>query len=492
MEHVSEVVNMARAAFRSHRTKDVPFRRQQLEQLMKLIDDNDQSILAALRADFSKPEFEGIAYELDYIRSSVKTALRCLDQWVKPAMVAKDLLTMFDTPVIMHEPFGTVLIIAPWNLPIQLFFGPLVGTIAAGNCAILKPSELIPNTSAIFAQLIPEYLDKECYHVITGGPEATQALLREKFDYIFFTGSTQVGRLVYEAAAKQLIPVTLELGGKSPVIIDDSVTNLQMTTRRLLWGKWVNAGQTCIAPDYVLCSANVQQKLIQHASAILKSFGDTDSKNDDYAAIVTENHYNRLESLLKRTQGSIAVGGQCDAGRRSIVTTVVTNVQREDSLMREEMFGPILSIMTVESIDEAINYINDNDKPLALYLFSNDDKVTNKVLRETSSGMVCVNDVMLQFSVAEFPFGGVGASGIGKYHGKYSFETFSNKKPVRIRGFDQVLEKVGGFRYPPYTKAKMDAFRAAVFPFRNPITLTGNMISAVTAAGYEKVCSMFA
>ncbi|KAI1283710.1 Aldehyde dehydrogenase family 3 member A2 [Halotydeus destructor] len=499
MEHIPKMVAIARDAFKTHRTKDVEFRRHQLNQLMKLLEEKEQLILDALKKDFAKPDFESIAFETYYVRNSIKGVLHSLDQWVKPVPVAKEMMTMFDSPVIMYEPYGTVLIIAPWNYPIMLTFSPLIGAIAAGNCAILKPSELVPNTTSLLAELIPEYMDKECYQVITGGPEETQFLLKEKFDYIFYTGSTRVGQLVYEAAAKHLTPVTLELGGKSPVIIDDSVTDLETTARRLLWGKWANAGQTCIAPDYVLCSAKVQEKLVQHAAAILKGFSGNNANNNyngDYCAIVTDNHFKRLETLIKTSKGDIALGGNCDAGSRKIEPTVVTNVQSDDSLMKDELFGPILPIMTIKSTEEAINYINSNEKPLALYIFSTDEAMTNKVLRETSSGAVCVNDVILQFTVGDFPFGGVGASGIGKYHGKHSFELFSNNKPVLTRGFAPVLERLANFRYPPYTDDKLAAFKAisakstGLIP-ENSMALTMNMVSAATSVGMEKFWKLF-
>ncbi|CAG2104109.1 unnamed protein product [Medioppia subpectinata] len=384
-----QAITRARMAFIRNTTKGIDFRVSQLNALYKCVDENADAFINALRNDFRKPPMETVIAELDFVKNDIKDQLMHIKEYMKPEYVSKSLAVMMDTAYIHKEPFGLALIIGAWNYPVQLTLCPLVGAIAAGNCAIIKPSEIADNTATTLAELIPRYLDNECYHVITGGPEATQELLKERFDYIFFTGSTQIGRLVNEAAAKHLTPITLELGGKSPLYIDDSVPNLEIACRRLLWGKLINAGQTCVAPDYVLCSPKVQKSLIESAQKIIKEFyGEDPKKSPDLCRIVNKRHFERITKLLN-SGGKAVVGGQTDPSDNYIAPTILVDVSPNDPIMNEEIFGPILPIINVGSEDEAIDFIKKGEKPLSLYIFTNRQKTVDKFVNQTSSGEHC-------------------------------------------------------------------------------------------------------
>jgi len=447
------ILQRARAAYATGKTRDVDFRIRQLQNLLRMYEENEADMVTALYKDLRKPKPEAKLLEIEVLKSDVRTMIQNCKEWAKPQRVPKTLVTMMDTPVILQDPYGVVLVIGSWNYPIQLSLIPVSGAIAAGNCVIIKPSEIAPASSKLLEELVPKYLDTECFQVVTGGPSDTQELLKQRFDYIFFTGSTNIGKIIREAANKHLTPVTLELGGKSPVYVDESV-DITITARRIIWGKMVNCGQTCIAPDYILCNKATREKLVEKIREILKEwYGDDAQKSPDLCRIVNVRHFQRLEALLN--SGKVAVGGKTDADDLWIEPTVLVDVKPTDAVMQEEIFGPILPIIDVESAYEAIQFINAREKPLTIYIFSRSKKLRDLITSNTSCGSVCVNDVLMQFSVEELPFGGVGASGMGGYHGKYSFDTFTHKKSCLIRSFDKMGESLGKDRYPPYSDDKI-------------------------------------
>ena len=399
---VEKAVIRAREAFSRKVTLPVEFRINQLQRLRKCIDDNYDHIVDAMKKDFSKPRFESVITEIEYVKNDIQYQLDHINGYVKPQPVEKGFANFFDDCLIKYDPYGVVLIFGAWNYPIQLPLCPLIGAITAGNCAVLKPSEVASNTEQLLSRILPKYLDSNCYPVVTGGPEVAQQILNEKFDLIFFTGSPSIGKQVYQAASKHMTPCVLELGGKSPVWIDRTIgnsANLEVAVKRILWGKFINSGQTCIAPDYILTTPDVQEKFVETSRQVLKTFYQDDPKDtDSYARIVNERNFNRLDGLLNRTKALVAVGGQTDKSERYISPTVVANVTPSDSLMSEELFGPILPIVTVQSPEEAIEFVNRGEKPLSMYIFSNDKNVVQKFLTETSSGSVCVNDTLMQMA----------------------------------------------------------------------------------------------
>lgn len=450
MSAASVVVEL-RKAFQQGITKSYEWRRNQLLALLKLIDENLSDIKTALKDDLNKSEFESHLMEIDITRNEVVYHLNNLSDWMKPTHVKKTLINSLDTCMIKPEPYGLALVMSAWNYPFYLAIAPMIGAISAGNCIALKPSELSECTANLLSKVIPNYLDERSIKVITGGiPESTE-LLKEKFDYIFYTGSSSVGKIVMTAAAKHLTPVTLELGGKSPVYVDKS-SNIPTVANRIMWGKCANSGQTCIAPDFILCSPDIQQSLVEALkNSVTKFFGTDVSKSEHYCRIINNRHFLRLKKVLEDQKP--AFGGDMNETDKFIAPTVLTDVKPTDQIMEGEIFGPILPILPIENVQAAIDYINSRPKPLALYIFSNDNKVVNKFLSETSSGGVCVNDTLMQISLETLPFGGVGESGMGAYHGKYSFDTFSHRKSVMWKS--QGLESVNDLRYPPYTEKNM-------------------------------------
>ena len=371
---------------------------------------------------------------------------RWLSRWTKPKRVGG--MRLLGRSQIVQDPLGVVLIISPWNYPVQLLFSPLVGALAAGNAVVLKPSEVTPHTSAVLAKHVPDYLDTEAVALVEGAVEETTALLAERFDHIFYTGNGTVGRIVMEAAAKHLTPVTLELGGKSPCIVDDDV-DVETTARRIAWGKFMNAGQTCVAPDYLLVHEDREEALVEAlGKAIREFYGDDPRESADFGRIVNGRHQQRVARFLK--DGDVVVGGQTDESQNYVAPTLLRNVSPDSDAMREEIFGPVLPILKVKDVAEAIRFVNEREKPLALYVFSNDERVQQDVLERTSSGGVCVNGTILHLANPNLPFGGVGPSGMGAYHGRHSFETFSHAKSVLRRK----LKRDAKFMYPPYGKLK--------------------------------------
>lgn len=448
---LSEIIRQQREFFATGKTKEIAFRSQQLKRLKQAILDNQTAILEAVKADLRRADFE--AYAEITVVAEIDYALKHLKSWAKPKRVSVPLAQFPSSGYIYPEPLGVVLIIGAWNYPLQLVISPLIGAIAAGNCAIIKPSEISVNSSRVVSEILRKTFEPAYINVVEGGVEISQALLAEKFDHIFFTGSTRVGKIVMEAAAKNLTPVTLELGGKSPCIVDSDV-NIKCAARRIVWGKFLNAGQTCIAPDYLLVQRNVKKEMLEAIAACIREFyGEEPAKSPDYARIIDERQFERLAALLK--DGKIIVGGEINRSDRYIAPTVIDEVSWEAPIMQDEIFGPILPVFEYEELTEAIAKVNSRPQPLALYFFSNNKEKQERVLRETSSGTVGINETVLQFVVPQLPFGGVGNSGIGSYHGEASFETFSKYKSVlkNTLWFDIKL------RYAPYTKGKLELFK---------------------------------
>ncbi|GBN00622.1 Fatty aldehyde dehydrogenase [Araneus ventricosus] len=356
-----KILQRARNAFKGGITKNVDFRIQQLNNMERMLSENEKQLNLAVEEDLSKPHQEASIYEIEFVLNDIRCMKQNIRSWVKSVSAEKNFITLLDETFVKPEPYGVVLVLGAWNYPIQLSLCPMIGAITAGNCCILKPSELAPKCAELMATLIPRYMDPECFHVINGGPEETAELLKEQFDYIFYTGSTRVGQLVREAANKHLTPVTLELGGKSPVYIDDSV-NLEVACRRLLWGKCINAGQTCVAPDYLMCTKELQEKLIPVMKKVLKEyFGEDPKKSPDFGRVLNNRHFNRLLSLMKK--GTIVIGGDHDEDTNYIAPTVITNVTPSDPVMQEEIFGPLFPVVTVDGPDDAIDIINSKSSP---------------------------------------------------------------------------------------------------------------------------------
>ncbi|XP_034869319.1 aldehyde dehydrogenase family 3 member B1 isoform X1 [Mirounga leonina] len=406
MDPFADTLRRLREAFCSGRTRPAEFRAAQLKSLGRFLRDNKQLLQEALVQDLRKSAFEAEMSEIGISQNEIDLALRNLRAWMKDEKVPKNLATQLDSAFIRKEPFGLVLIIAPWNYPVNLTLVPLVGALAAGNCVVLKPSEFSRSTEKILAEVLPRYLDQSCFAVVLGGPQETGQLLEHKFDYIFFTGSPRVGRIVMAAAAKHLTPVTLELGGKNPCYVDDDC-DPQTVANRVAWFRYFNSGQTCVAPDYVLCSPDTQERLLPALQrAITRFYGEDPQSSPSLGRIISEKHFRRLRGLLGC--GRVVIGGQSDERDRYIAPTVLVDVQETEPVMQEEIFGPILPIVNVRSLDEAIDFINRREKPLALYAFSNSNQVVKRVLAQTSSGGFCGNDGFMHMTLASLPFGGVG------------------------------------------------------------------------------------
>uniref|UniRef100_A0A667YVT5 Aldehyde dehydrogenase n=1 Tax=Myripristis murdjan TaxID=586833 RepID=A0A667YVT5_9TELE len=444
-----QVINRLRTTFRSGKTLPEEFRREQLSNLLSLVKDNEQLIIDAVYKDLRKPKFEAVLSEIEMCRNELYCAIDNFSSWMKPEYVSKHLAVKLDDCFVRREPLGVVLIIGAWNYPFQLILIPLIGAIAAGNCVIVKPSEVSAATESLIAELIPKYLSQDCYTVVCGGAEETKALLENRFDHIFYTGSQAVARSILQAASIHLTPVTLELGGKCPCLIYGRV-NIAAAARRLVWSKFFNTGQSCVAPDYVLCTRDVRDALLPFLRETLEEFYSKEPQtNLDLGRIVTDRHWTRLMDLLHKSRGKVVLGGESHQEEKYIAPTVLVDVEEDDVLMEEEIFGPILPILTVESLEEGIDFINRKEKPLALYVFSEESSVVNTVMEKTSSGGFCSNDGMVHMTLPTLPFGGVGASGWGSYHGRWTFETFSHRRACMLRGW--ALERLNVLRYPPYT-----------------------------------------
>lgn len=440
----SALVKKQRTYFNSGATLDVSFRIEQLKKLRKLIVDNEKQIIEALYKDLRKPELEAYATEVGLCLSELDDTLKHIKSWARPKRVSTPLFHQLASSWRIPEPYGVTYIIAPWNYPFQLLIAPLIGAMAAGNTAVLKPSELSVHTSELMMKMINDHFDEGYLKVVIGGVEESKALLEQRFDYIFFTGGTEIGRYVYMSAAKFLTPVTLELGGKSPCIVDENI-QLTHTSRRILWGKFSNAGQTCVAPDYLLVHKNIKEKLVSQMKQHLKEFyGDDPQKSPDYARIISPRHFDRISRLIHPDK--VSYGGKTDKEDLFIAPTFLEGVTLDDAIMQEEIFGPLLPIVEYESLDEAIQFVKKFEKPLALYIFSENNRVQDRVLNELPCGGGCVNETVMHVGQTRLPFGGVGESGIGAYHGESSFETFSHYKSILKKSTLSDMP----IKYPPY------------------------------------------
>jgi aldehyde dehydrogenase (NAD+) len=426
--------------------------------MLLMLEEGEGEFLAALRDDMGKSPMEGWLTDLASVAREVRYALQHLDAWMRPERARVPLQLRPARAEIVREPLGVVLVIAPWNFPIRLALLPAASAIAAGNCVVVKPSEVSSASAAALTRLVPRYLDPACVAVVEGGPDETRALLGERFDHVFFTGNAAVGRLVMEAAARHLTPVTLELGGKSPVIVDRDA-DLKVAGRRVAWGKFLNAGQTCVAPDYALVHGAVEEAFVSAVRAAVRRFyGGDPRRSPDYPRIVNERHAQRLQHLLARHGGEVVAGGEVDVAGRYVAPTIVRGVAPNSPLMEEEIFGPILPVLGMRDVDDAIEFVNARPKPLSLYLFASDPETARRVTARTSSGGVCVNATLLQFGAQTLPFGGVGESGFGAYHGRFGFETFSHRKAVLTKS----PHPDPRFAYPPYTPARRRLLRRFV------------------------------
>ncbi|ACF44672.1 aldehyde dehydrogenase family protein [Pelodictyon phaeoclathratiforme] len=449
-----------RETFESGVTRDLPWRRSQLLALETFLLDREKEIAAAVHDDFRKSEAETFLTETGYLRGEIRFALKHLKSWMKPLRVSIPLIYQPAKGSCYHEPYGVVLIIGAWNYPINLSLAPLVSALAAGNCAVIKPSELAPHSSALIAEGLGRYLDRSAVRVIEGGAEVAKALLAERFGYIFYTGSLAIGREVMLAAAKHLTPLTLELGGKCPCIVEES-SDLRVAARRIVWAKFLNGGQTCLAPDYVLVNEKREAELLRYMQeAITDFYGDDPRLSPDYPRIVTMDHFMRVEKLLDGS--SVWSGGGCDQAERYIAPTILRGVTPASPVMQSEIFAPLLPVIAYSDLADALEIIRNGKEPLALYLFSSDRAVQERVVRHSRSGGVCINDLLFQAALHNLPFGGLGHSGFGAYHGKAGFDTFSFQRTLMHRS----LYPDPDLRYPPYSSTKFGLLKRLVTFFQ--------------------------
>lgn len=430
-----------RTTFDTGRTADLDWRRRQLRGVISLVKENEQRLCEALEADLGKPAFDTWLTELNLVKDEAAHALKDLGGWAKPTKHSVPLVAQPAQAWTEPQPLGVVLIIAPWNYPVQLLLAPAVAALAAGNAMVLKPSELAPATSAAVADLVPRYLDPEAVVVVEGGVPETTALLEQAWDHILYTGSTRVGQVVMEAAAKHLTPVTLELGGKSPTIVAADA-DLKVAAKRIAWAKILNAGQTCIAPDYLLVDRRVAKEFAGYLVDHLATFRDQAPPT----SIVNEHHLDRLEGLLEGHGGEELLPRKADRSTRVMAPVVIRQPDVDAPVMQEEIFGPVLPFIEIDGIDEAIEFVKARPRPLALYLFTSSEATERKVLERTHAGSVCINHLVYQAAVSSLPFGGIGPSGMGAYHGKAGFDTFSHHKAVLKRP----TRMDPGFAYPPF------------------------------------------
>lgn len=475
---IEQIVDSVHKAFRSGKTKPLEWRKQQLINLKTMLLKEKSSVVTALHNDLKQTEFLATFAELDGVVLDIELAIDNLVKWNQPKIKTLPMVHQPGSGAIHREPYGVVLLISPWNYPIRLCLMPLVGAIAAGNCVVIKPSEVAPSCSVCLANLIPKYLDTDCFKVVQGGIPQSTALLKQRFDYIFYTGNTQVGKIVMKAASENLTPVTLELGGKSPVVVDKEV-DLDVCARRIIWGKGTNVGQTCVAADYVLVDRSVEVELLEKLKFYIKEFyGDNPQVSKDYTRIINERHTSRIAALIDEVKDCVYSGGVVDVSDRYVEPTLVRSPPTTSKLMTDEIFGPVLPVLCVDSIGEAIDFINAREKPLALYVFSSNPNTTKQVIDNTSSGSVCVNDIIVQIAVPTLPFGGVGHSGQGAYNGRYTFKEFSHAKTV----VSKATWADPSIRYPPYTDRKVWWFQTLSKPPALSKPLTGAAVGVVAAA----------
>lgn len=441
---VAATVARLRTTFASGRTRDVSWRKRQLEGLERLLTDNEPAIATALGQDLGRKPFEAWLADIASTVGEAKDAAKNVGKWTKRKQRLLEFAQLPGRGWVEYEPYGTVLVIGAWNFPFALTLGPAIGAIAAGNTVVLKPSEVAPACSALMAELVPRYLDPDAIAVVEGDGAVSQELIAQGFDKLCFTGGTEIGRRVYEGAAKHLTPVTLELGGKSPVIVAADA-DIAVAAKRIAWTKLINSGQICIAPDYVLADATIRDELVAKIADAVATFEAGSSGK----RIVNGRHFDRLTTALAATKGRVAIGGGSDEAAVEIQPTVVVDPALDEPLMTDEIFGPILPIVTVQSLDEAIAFVNARPKPLAAYLFTKSKVVRERVIKEVSAGGMLVNHLLFQFTTAKLPFGGVGPSGMGAYHGKFGFEEFSHRKSVLTKPTRPDLTAI---IYPPYTE----------------------------------------
>ncbi|KAI7885838.1 aldehyde dehydrogenase [Lichtheimia hyalospora FSU 10163] len=473
VKDIPSIVQSLHEQFESGLTKDLAYRKQQLKNMCRFIEENIEELQKVIYDDLHKHKLEAAIGEILAVSDECKYMIKNLNRLSKPKQTRKRyMINAADKTFVRKEPKGVTLVIGAWNYPVRLLLMPVVGAIAAGNCVILKPSEIAENTATYIARRLPDYLDRRAYVVVNGAVPETTALLEQKLDHIFYTGNGNVGRIVMAAASKNLTPVTLELGGKSPVVITPSA-ELETSARRILWGKFFNCGQTCIAPDYVLLPEDKVDDFLKVARKVLDEFfGDNACESESYGRIINTRQFDRLKNLLDNiTEGSkIVIGGQVNRDQLYIAPTLVCPVAPNDAvLMQEELFGPVLPIVPVKDVDEAIAVINSKDKPLSLYIFSNKRAESNQIMNKTNSGGILVNDTLMHLQETSLPFGGVGPSGMGAYHGDKSFETFTHERATMVRS--TAMESMMKVRYPPYDDDKMQVMTVMV----------GGMPAAATA-----------
>jgi len=444
--HQSEMMARLRQTFVSGKTRPFSWRREQLRSLSSAVAANESKIVEALRSDLGKPVAESLLAEVDYLVKECDLSAKKCEAWSKPRKVSTPLTNMPANSALVPEPLGVALIIGAWNYPLQEVFGPLAGAIAAGNCAVLKPSELAPAACELLEEITRSSLDNDAIDVVQGGAEETAAILEQRFDKIFYTGGARVGRLVMKAASEHLTPVTLELGGKSPAIVAADA-NLDVTARRIVWGAFMNGGQLCVRPDYCMVEESVYEPFLAKVQEVAKEFyGEDMQKSEHFARIVNDRHFERVSGLIN--SGEVVVGGQTDRDDKFIAPTVLRDVKPDAPAMMEEIFGPILPTFPVKSLDHAVSFINEREKPLAMYVFTASSVTGEKFVQGTSSGTMMVNDCVVFQTNHHLPFGGVGESGMGGFHGRHTFDAFSHLKAVMKRPFWGDVS----LRYPPYTE----------------------------------------
>ena len=447
----ADILQQQKTFFNGHATKDLNFRKAQLQKLKKVVKSNEKLLYDAIYQDFGKSEFETFGTEISFVYKDIDYYLKNLKSFAKPKSVLTNIVNQMGSSKIVFEPLGNCLVIGAWNYPYQLTLTPVIAAIAAGNTCMIKPSELPENTMKAMAKLINENFDPQFLYVVEGGVEETTAILKLRFDKIFFTGSPRVGKIVYKAAAEHLTPVTLELGGKSPAFVTEKA-DLQIAAKRIVWGKFINAGQTCVAPDYLYVAENIKAKFLKVLIEEIKKRNYTDNV-DHYCKIINERNFDRLEKMIDREK--VVFGGETNREKRHISPTVLDHVTWEDAVMQEEIFGPILPILTYKNLETAMQTVVEGEKPLSAYLFSNDAKEQELFTEKLSFGGGCINDTLMHLSNDRLPFGGVGNSGIGHYHGKFGFEAFSHQKAILKKS--NYLEPE--LKYPPYSDAKLNILK---------------------------------
>lgn len=444
---IQEIVYKQKDFFKTQQTKNIRFRKMYLEKLRDLILENEHLLYEAIYKDFGKSKFDTFTTEISFVLNDIEYYLKNLKSLSKPKRVTTNLMNQFGKSRIYSEPLGNVLVVGAWNYPYQLSLSPIVAALAAGNCCILKPSEIAENTMKVMAKIINENFPPEYVYAYEGGIEETTELLKLKFDKIFFTGSTKVGKIVYEAATKNLTPVTLELGGKSPAIITKEA-NLEVAAKRIIWGKFLNAGQTCVAPDYLLIEESVQEQFLEVLRKYIQEF-KYEPDSEHYTKIINQRNFDRLITLIDKDK--IYFGGNFNREKLFIEPTILTNIHWNDEVMQEEIFGPILPVISFTNFNVILNEILELEKPLAAYLFTNNSEEKKNFLQKLSFGGGCINDVMMHLGNENLPFGGVGNSGIGNYHGKFGFETFSHQKAI----LERATWGEPNIKYPPYSEKKL-------------------------------------